>query len=155
MTQWGVWVQGTVLALAQRPTKGGTVLVGDSLTLTPKDGVVGDHGKSKRRQVTILDASLWEAACVEAGTHLPWTKRRANILTQEIDLQNLVGKKIRIGTATVQVLGEVDPCHVMDEAYMGLKDAMKHEWRGGVYARILKEGTVKIDDKITLIQSSQ
>jgi len=131
------------------------MLVSDSLNLTPNEGVVGDHGKSKRRQVTILDVSLWEAACVEAGTSLPWTTRRANILVQDIDLQNLVGKKIRIGTASAEVLGEVDPCHVMDAAHLGLKDAMKSEWRGGVYAHILKEGTVKIEDKITLIQSSQ
>ena len=148
-------MQGTVLALAQRPSKGGAMIVSDSLVLNPKDGVVGDHGKSKRRQVTILDTSSWEAVCSEVGVDLPWEVRRANILVQDIELQSLVDKTIRIGTAIAKVLGEVDPCHVMDEAHFGLKDAMKSEWRGGAYALILKEGTVKIDDKISLIQSSQ
>jgi len=151
----GVRVQGTVLALALRPIKSTAMALCATLTLSPDEGVIGDHGTSLRRQVTILDIASWNAACGDVDISLPWTSRRANILVENLDLKSLVGQTIRIGTALAKVRGEVVPCYVMDAAHLGLKDAMKSEWRGGVFAQILQRGTVKIDDKITLIHSSQ
>lgn len=151
----GVRVQGTVLALALRPEKGGVMALAESLSLTPENGVIGDHGTSKRRQVSLLDVAAWQAACSEAGATLPWTTRRSNILVQCDDLQSLVGQSIQLGTAHVQVLGEVTPCHFMDAAHDGLKDALASDWRGGVYARIIESGVVTPNDVISQIHSSQ
>ena len=151
----GVRVQGTVLALALRPEKGEAVALAESLSLTPENGVIGDHGTSKRRQVSLLDIAAWQTACSEAGTTLPWTTRRSNILVQCDDLQSLVGQSIQLGTAHVQVLGEVTPCHFMDAAHDGLKDALASDWRGGVYARITESGVVTPNDVISQIHSSQ
>ncbi len=151
----GVRVQGSVLALALRPEKGGAMALAESLSLTPENGVIGDHGTSKRRQVSLLDVAAWQAACSETGATLPWTTRRSNILVQCDDLQSLVGKSIQLGTAHVQVLGEVTPCHFMDAAHDGLKDALASDWRGGVYARIIESGVVTPNDVISQIHSSQ
>ena len=151
----GVWVQGTVLALALRPEKGGAMALAESISLTPENGVIGDHGTSKNRQVTLLDEANWIAACEEISTKLPWTARRANILVQGIDLPKLVEQRVWVGTALVEVIGEVDPCYVMDAAQNGLKDALKTDWRGGVYARVIESGVVAPDDKISQIHSSQ
>ena len=151
----GVRVQGTVLALALRPEKGGAMALCDSISLTPENGVTGDHGTSQRRQVTLLDEAAWNTACEEITAELPWTTRRSNILVQGIDLQELVEQRIRIGAAVIEIIGEVVPCHVMDAAQNGLKDALVPDWRGGVYARIIESGTVSPDDKISQIYSSQ
>ena len=148
-------MQGTVLALALRPEKGGAMALAESISLTPENGVIGDHGTSQRRQVTLLDEENWIAACEEIATRLPWTARRANILVQGLDLPKLVGQRVRVGTALVEVIGEVDPCYVMDAAQNGLKDALKPDWRGGVYARVIESGIVDSDDKISQIHSSQ
>ena len=148
-------VQGTVLALALRPEKGGAMALAESISLTPENGVIGDHGTSQRRQVTLLDEENWIAACEEIATRLPWTARRANILVKGLDLPKLVGQRVRVGTALVEVIGEVDPCYVMDAAQNGLKDALKPDWRGGVYARVIESGIVASDDKISQIHSSQ
>ena len=153
----GVRVQGTVLALALRPEKGQAMALAERLSLTPENGVIGAHGTSKRRQVSLLDVAAWQAACSEAGTTLPWTTRRSNILVQieGTDLQSLVGRSIQLGTAHVEVLGEVTPCHFMDAAHDGLKDALASDWRGGVYARIIESGVVTPNDVISQIHSSQ
>ena len=145
----GVWVQGIVLALALRPEKGGAMALCERISLTPENGVIGDHGTSKNRQVTLLDEANWIAACEEIAANLPWTARRANILVQGIELQELVEQHIRIGTALVEIIGEVDPCHVMDAAQNGLKDALKPDWRGGVYARVIEAGTICLDDQLS------
>lgn len=150
-------VQGTVLALALRPEKGEAMALVESLSMTPENGVIGDHGASKRRQVSLLDITAWEVACSEVDISLPWTTRRANILVQieGADLQSLVGCSIQLGTAHVEVLGEVTPCHFMDAAHEGLKDALASNWRGGVYARIIESGSVSTNDTISQIHSSQ
>ena len=146
-------MQGTVLALALRPEKGEAMALAESITVTPTDGVIGDHGTSKRRQVSLLDVTAWKTACSEIGVELDWTTRRSNILVSNLDLKELVGIQIRIGSALVEIIGEVVPCHVMDGAHDGLKRALKPEWRGGVYGRIIATGQVNIGDKITIYSS--
>ncbi len=118
-------MQGIVLALALRPVKSQAVIVQDTLELSPKTGVIGDHGTSRRRQVSLLDEAAWKAACIEVGEELDWTTRRSNVLVSGLDLQTLVGGQIRLGSALIEVMGEVVPCHVMDAAKKGLKLALK------------------------------
>ncbi len=147
-------MDGTIIALSLRPKKGEPVVEQESLQLTPEEGVVEDHGTSHRRQVSLLDEAAWNAACAEVGTELDWTTRRSNVLVSGLSLQDLVGSQIRLGSALVEVMGEVVPCHVMDAAKSGLKRALKAEWRGGVYGRVIESGQVSIGGKIT-IHSSQ
>ena len=147
-------MQGSVLALALRPVKSKEVIVQDTLELSPQAGVIGDHGTSRRRQVSLLDEDSWNAACIEVDEALNWTTRRSNVLVSGLDLQNLVGSQIRLGSALVEVMGEVVPCHVMDAAKKGLKHALKPDWRGGVYGRVIESGQVHVGDKIT-VHSSQ
>ena len=147
-------MQGSVLALALRPVKSQSVIVQDTLELSPQAGVIGDHGTSRHRQVSLLDEDSWNAACIEVDEALNWTTRRSNVLVSGLDLQNLVGSQIRLGSALVEVMGEVVPCHVMDAAKKGLKDALKPDWRGGVYGRVIESGQVHVGDKIT-VHSSQ
>ena len=147
-------MQGSVLALALRPVKSKEVIVQDTLELSPQAGVIGDHGTSRHRQVSLLDEDSWNAACIEVDEALNWTTRRSNVLVSGLDLQHLVGSQIRLGSALVEVMGEVVPCHVMDAAKKGLKDALKPDWRGGVYGRVIESGQVHVGDKIT-VHSSQ
>ena len=147
-------MQGTVLALALRPVRSQAVVIQDSLEISPLEGVFGDHGKSSRRQVSLLDEAAWRAACAELDVELEWTTRRSNVLVSNLDLQALVGRKIQLGSAVVEVIGEVVPCHVMDAAKQGLKAVLKPQWRGGVYGRVIESGQVHVGDKI-IIHSSQ
>ena len=147
-------MQGTVHALALRPVKSQVVALQDTIEMSPEEGVIGDHGTSRRRQVSLLDEVAWNAACSEAGTDLDWTTRRSNVLVSNLNLQALVGSQIHLGSALVEVMGEVVPCHVMDAAHKGLKHALNPEWRGGVYGRIIDAGIVNVGDQIT-VHSSQ
>ena len=122
--------------------------------MSPVAGVIGDHGKSRRRQVSLLDEAAWRAACAELDTELIWTIRRSNVLVSNLDLEALIGRKIQLGSAVVEVVGEVVPCHVMDAAKKGLKHALKPNCRGGVYGRVIESGQVHVGDKIT-VHSSQ
>ena len=76
----------------------------ESITLTPENGVMGDHGTSQRRQVTLLDEAAWQTACAEIGAELDWTTRRSNILVSNLGLQELVGRQIRVGNALIEII---------------------------------------------------
>ena len=134
--------------------KSQAIALQNTIEMSPDEGVIGDHGLSLRRQVSLLDEAAWNAACVEVGTDLDWTTRRSNVLVSNLNLQALVGSQIHLGSALVEVIGEVVPCHVMDAAHSGLKHALMPEWRGGVYGRIIGAGQVSVGDQIT-IHSSQ
>lgn len=146
-------MQGTVLALALRPIKSQAVALQSSIEMAPEAGIIGDHCSSRRRQVSLLDVAAWGAACTELGVDLEWTARRSNILVSGLNLQTLVGSRIQLGSAIVEIIGEVVPCHVMDSAKNGLKSALKPEWRGGVYGRVVVPGKVEVGDLITIYSS--
>ncbi|MEM7164329.1 MAG: MOSC domain-containing protein [Planctomycetota bacterium] len=141
--------QGTIAGLLIRPHAGGPIQHVEAIDLNPEDGVVGDHTPSSVRQVTILSEEAWQAATAEVGaTNLDWSERRANILVRGIDLPATLQQPLTIGGCQVQVKGETKPCSVMDEAAAGLKDALKPDLRGGVYAAVVSGGTVRIGDTI-------
>ena len=62
------------------------------------------------------------------------------------------GRVLRVGDCRLRVLGEVKPCERMEEALPGLRAAMYPDWRGGAFAEVLDEGTVRVGDDITWVE---
>ena len=109
--------------------------------LTTDSGVVGDsRGKPGPRQVTVLSLSAWNAACNELGVELDWIKRRANLLVDDLALDQSKGLYISMGDALLEITGETDPCARMEKVHKGLLKALARDWRGGVTCRVLKGG---------------
>ncbi|MBX2832832.1 MAG: MOSC domain-containing protein [Rhodospirillales bacterium] len=125
----------------------------DQVDVTTKLGVDGDYrGKLRRRQVTILSEEGWKAACNDINRpDLDWTIRRANLFVRGIELPQIPGSKLRIGSVIFEVTGETDPCERMDEAALGLKAAMTPEWRGGVTCRVIQDGVIRCGDFVNRI----
>tara|TARA_E500000318_G_scaffold109945_1_gene124147 strand:- start:65 stop:514 length:450 start_codon:yes stop_codon:yes gene_type:complete len=125
----------------------------DRVDVTTKLGIDGDYrGKLRRRQVTILSEEGWQAACEEINQpDLDWTIRRANLFVRGITLPRTKGSKIAIGSVIFEITGETDPCHRMDEAAPGLKNAMTPDWRGGVTCRVIQDGVICCGDRVNAI----
>ncbi|WP_430473255.1 MOSC domain-containing protein [Thalassospira lucentensis] len=125
----------------------------DRVDVTTKLGIDGDYrGKLRRRQVTILSEEGWQAACEEINQpDLDWTIRRANLFVRGITLPRTKGRKIAIGSVIFEITGETDPCHRMDEAAPGLKNAMTPDWRGGVTCRVIQDGVICCGDRVSTI----
>jgi MOSC domain-containing protein YiiM len=143
---------GKVIGIATRIEKRAPMVVYASAKITFNKGVGDDsRGLIKGdRQVTVMTTESWNAACTELDRHLHWTVRRANILISGVDLENTKGNLLKIGNFMLEITGELKPCHRMDEQKDGLTKALTPNWRGGVMCKILSEGIVNENDKVTL-----
>ena len=114
-------------------------------------GVENDfRGKPSKRQVTVMSQKAWQEVNSTLDSNLLWTTRRANLLVDELVLENSAGKIITIGEVELLITQETDPCERMQEAAEGLFDALRTHWRGGVCCRVIGEGQVKLGDEIML-----
>lgn len=133
---------GRVLAMARRVVRKGPLLLLEEAEISTGRGVEGDlRGKPGTRQVTVLSASAWQAACALLGADLPWVVRRANLLVDGLDLRRTGGRVLCLGSSIeLLVTGELEPCARMDAAAKGLRLALSDDWRGGLTCRVLRGG---------------
>lgn len=111
-------------------------------------GIEGDaRGAKNGRQITVLFREGWEAACSELGVVLPWTTRRANLFVEGVPIPP-AGARLRVGSSTLEVTQETQPCSLMEKAHRGLRAALAPDWRGGVCCRVVAGGTIRIGDEV-------
>jgi MOSC domain-containing protein YiiM len=107
-------------------------------------GLSGDRKRPKKREITLLSIEGWRAALAELSAEASPAARRANIVVAGIDLGAAIGSTLRIGDASVRILGENEPCKRMDEVHPGLQHALKPEYRAGVYGSVKRPGRIMI-----------
>ncbi len=65
-----------------------------------------------------------------------------------VDLENVRGRLLRLGSCLIHVGGEVRPCERMDEAEEGLRNALRPHWRGGAFGEIVEGGPIDVGDAV-------
>jgi MOSC domain-containing protein YiiM len=111
-------------------------------------GIAGNVDRSRRRQITLIEREVWDALIQELGADVPPSSRRANLMVSGVRLQETRGRTLRIGSVRVAIGGETTPCERMDEAFPGLRAAMKPNWGGGVFAQVLDDGIIAVGDPV-------
>lgn len=112
-------------------------------------GLEGNADQGGKRQVTILGADRWDEMTRELGEDVDPSLRRANLYVRGVDLRHSRGRVLRIGDCRVRVYGETRPCHLMDEAHAGLRQALDPDWRGGVYGEVLEDAEIAVGDAVS------
>lgn len=111
-------------------------------------GLDGSVGRSRRRQVTIIEREVWQQLMSELGEEIPASWRRANLMISGIALENTRGQVLRVGNVRLAIGGETTPCERMDEVRNGLRQLMLPRWRGGVFAQVLDDGILTVGDDV-------
>jgi MOSC domain-containing protein YiiM len=152
--------QGHLIGLARRIKSRAPMEEVSAGLITLEAGLEGDFrgAKFKSRQVTVLAIEDWHDAMAELGdlvgpADLPWTVRRANMLVDGVRLPRAKGAILQIGDVRLEVTGQTNPCHRMEQARVGLLSALHRYWRGGVTCRVLVGGLVTIGDSTTVVSS--
>ncbi|MBX3743409.1 MAG: molybdenum cofactor biosynthesis protein MoaE [Akkermansiaceae bacterium] len=98
-------------------------------------------------QITFFDARMVEAVRGRFG--LPDLEAgifRRNVIVEGVDLSAWVGRKFRFQGVEFEGSEECKPCYWMDEAVApGVEDFLKPNCGGGLRARILSDGMLKVD----------
>jgi len=119
-----------------------------SASLVAGQGIAGNVDRSRRRQVTLLEAEVWDACMRELGVTKDPAGRRANALVSGVSLAHTRGRILVIGAATLAIDGELTPCERMEDVAPGLQAALRPDWRGGVFAQVLTDGPIAVGDAV-------
>ena len=107
-------------------------------------GLVGNANQGGRRQVSIIDAEVWEKVMEKLGANISPSARRANIMVRGLDLANTRKRILLLGECRVKIFTETKPCERMDEVLPGLKAALYNNWGGGASGQVISGGKVEV-----------
>jgi MOSC domain-containing protein YiiM len=117
-------------------------------TLVPGRGLEGNANLGGRRQVTIIARERWDELMRDLGADVPPAARRANLMVTGLDLENSLGRILRVGPARLKINGETRPCERMEEAHPGLQALMRDRWGGGAFAEVIEGGDILVGHPI-------
>ena len=147
--------RGQVQALWIKRAKLGPMDPADRVEMVEEKGIVGNANQGGYRQVTIIQEEVFQALKTEVGDGVEPAMRRANVMVSGIDLEASRGKILNLGGCRIHIRGETLPCERMDEAHPGLRNALKPEWRGGCFGRVVAGGEVAVGDEAWLEEAAE
>ncbi|HBK06598.1 MAG TPA: MOSC domain-containing protein [Acetobacteraceae bacterium] len=119
--------------------------------LEPGNGIRGDHARSRTRQVTLMQVEHLVAIAAHLGRPaLDPALLRRNILVSGVNLLALKSRTFRLGTAVLLTTGDCHPCSRMEEV-LGPGGYNAVRGLGGITARVLTAGQVRVDDTLDVI----
>ncbi|MDX1569352.1 MAG: MOSC domain-containing protein [Xanthomonadales bacterium] len=146
---------GNVTWIGLRPDRKLPMTVVESVMANPKFGLEGDRyaGRSGKRQVTLIDqAHLQAVAGYLCRTQVDPGLVRRNIVVSGLNLRALKEGRFRIGEALLEYTDECHPCSRMEEALgTGGYNAMRGH--GGICARVLQAGVIRLNDPVSPVEA--
>ena len=104
---------------------------------------------SDGQAVTLIAAEAAEAVADEGGMTIEPAAMRRNVLTRGIDVNQLVGKRFRIGNVECEGVELCEPCRDLESMTQpGVIKAFVH--RAGLNADILNDGVISVGDAVVL-----
>ncbi|QHV94119.1 MOSC domain-containing protein [Spirosoma endbachense] len=143
---------GRVEWIGIRPERRNPVDVVQSVEVSEKKGLIGDHysGQSGNRHITLIQAEhLPVVAALTGRDELDPGIVRRNLVISGINLLALKEQQIEIGEVVLQVTGQCHPCSKMETALgPGGYNAMRGH--GGMTAKVIRGGTIRVGDTVVV-----
>lgn len=141
-----------------RPARREPVTAAEAVRVTTEHGLDGDHyrtrtGSKGSRQVSLIQAEHLPVVAALTGREevAPELVRR-NLLVSGINLASLKDLHFRIGEVEFVGTGPCTPCSRMDEV-LGAGGFQAMRGHGGLLARVVREGTIRVGDVVQTIES--
>lgn len=146
---------GKVVWIGLRPGRREPVLAVASVVAEAAKGLSGDRYRTRndgKRQVTLIQAEHLVAIASHLGLEAVAPEQlRRNIVVSGINLLALKHERFRIGGAVLEYSGQCHPCSRMEETFgSGGYNAVRGH--GGITARILETGQIRLDDPVVVLQ---
>lgn len=142
---------GRVHWIGIRPALGAPMVALDEIELIAERGLRGDRATANsggKRQVSLLQAEhLPVIASLVGRAQIEPQLLRRNLVISGINLAALRATTFRVGAAVLQGSGDCAPCSKM-EAALGLGGYNALRGHGGIVARVLTGGVVRVGDEV-------
>ncbi len=123
-------------------------------------GLEGDRYASQRgtysnrpgphREVTFVEREVIADVNAASGVELGEHETRRNLVTEGVPLLHLIGQTFRVGDVVFRGIKSAPPCaHLEKLTRPGVRAALEN--RGGLRAEIVRGGTLRIGDEITVV----
>jgi MOSC domain-containing protein YiiM len=126
-----------------------------SIDVLANKGVVGDRHfdeyNDPYNQLTLIEAENIDYYNTKYGLDIPYKDFRRNVVTKGIQLNDLIGKKIKIGNVEVEGIDLCRPCRHLTEVLNQSNILKEFLRRGGLRCQILNSSKINIDDEIKVI----
>lgn len=153
---------GTIVEIHITPSKRQKIQQVENAELEAGKGIVGDryHALSEahlekglpvhENHLSLISKEELDAFLERNNSDLQYGDFRRSVITQDVDLNSLVGKKFRLGSA---VCFGVEPCEPCSYLSKSVHSAVLPELvnRGGLRATILESGAITPGDEIAAV----
>ncbi len=103
-----------------------------------------DYKNQYKGQVTFFSFEVFRELCDALNlSGVPPSAARRNVITHEVDLNDLIGTKFEVQGVQFEGTEECRPCYWMDQAFAPGAHRFL-EGRGGLRARILSDGELRV-----------
>ena len=147
--------QGSVEWIGIRPAREAPLESVKQIELITDHGFAGDHYSKVggKRQVTLIQAEHLDAVASMLGFDevRPEIVRR-NIVVRGINLLALKNKTFKVGNATLVFTDLCHPCSRM-ETVLGSGGYNAMRGHGGITARVLEGGLIRLGDEVSMASS--
>tara|TARA_Y100000992_G_scaffold133867_1_gene88408 strand:- start:548 stop:988 length:441 start_codon:yes stop_codon:yes gene_type:complete len=124
----------------------------ESIEVLADKGVVGDrHFKNFNDpycQLSLIESENIDHYNIKYGLNISYINFRRNIVTEGIQLNELVGKKFKIGNVKVEGIDLCRPCRHLTEILSQNNILKEFLRKGGLRCKILSSSKITIGDKI-------
>ena len=146
---------GEVLRLGIAKNNNQPIKEVDSIEVLANKGIIGDRHfhefNDPYNQLSLIESENIDDYNIRFGLNIPYIDFRRNVITKGIRLNDLVGKKLKVGSVELDAIDLCRPCRHLTEM-LKQKNVLKEFLRkGGIRCQILSSSNIHVGDKIELI----
>ena len=127
----------------------------EKIELLSGKGVIEDRHfqetNDARTQITLIESENIDYFNKKFNVQIPYVDFRRNIITQGIELNKFIGKKLMIGETKIEGKDLCRPCKHLQELLNHEEIIKEFIQKGGLRCEILVSGIIKVGDKIKTI----
>jgi len=126
-----------------------------TIDVIKNQGIVGDRHfrefNDPFSQLTLIESENIDYYNLKYKLDIPYIDFRRNIVTEGIELNELVGKKILIGDVRVEGIDLCRPCRHLNEILNQNNILKEFLRRGGLRCQILNSSKINLGDQIKIL----
>ena len=127
----------------------------NSIEVLANKGIVGDRHfhdfNDPYNQLSLIESENIDEYNIKFGLDIPYIDFRRNVVTKGIQLNELIGKKLKVGNVELEGIELCRPCKHLTEM-LDQKNVIKEFMRkGGLRCQILSSAKISTGDKINLL----